>query len=75
MWLRYTISTFYRHCVICQSHVSTGRLCRALVFASCMLPAVPMTRWVSDCVVGAWRAPSVLCKGPLMGWKPQRPEL
>lgn len=73
MWLWFTIFSFYRHCVICQPHVSIEYLCRALVFASCMLPAVPIARWVSDSVVGAWRAPSVLYEGPLMGLKPQRP--
>ena len=70
----YTISTFYWRCVICQSHVSTGCLCRALVSASCVLPAGLLARWVSDCVAGARRAPSVLCEGPLMGPKPQRSE-
>lgn len=72
MWLLYTISTFYWHWVICQPRVSTGWLCRALVSASCVLPAGLLTRWVSECVVGA---PSVLCEGPLMGPKPQRSEL
>lgn len=66
---------FFRHCVICHSHVSTGCLCKALVSASFVLPAGPMARWVSGCVVGAWRAPSVHCEGPLMGLNPQRPDL
>lgn len=72
MWSLYTISTFYKNCVICQTRVSAGCLCRALVSASCVLPAGLMARWVSDCVVRAWWAPSVLCKDPLMGSKPQR---
>lgn len=75
MWWLYTVSTFYSYCVICQSHVSSGCLCKALVSASGLLPAGLMTRWVRECAVGAWQAPSVLGEGPLMGSKHKRPEL
>jgi len=75
MLLLCTVSSFYRHCVTCKVHVRAVCLCRALVSASSVFPAGLMTRWVSDCVFGAWRAPSVLREGPLMGSKLQRQEL
>lgn len=74
VWLLlYTISTFFflQALYSLKARVSTGCLCTALV----LLPAGSMARWVSDGVVGAWRAPSVLCEGPLMGPKLQRPEI